>query len=149
VQRFNPFLKIAFWIFTVFFIILYPVLVSIYVFLPLFVGFAGLLVIKGIEGKGYKYILIPILYLINLEVNLSLPIMLSLFAVLLYYLTLYGKVLYLKKCKLCVAVMSVVLIDIYYLLSLLGYDLLMDTQSIVIDKLLWYSLISDIVLAVL
>ncbi len=141
--------KILSWSLIILFVILYPMFISIYVFLPLFIGFAGLLIIRGIEGKGYKYILIPIIYLVNLEINLSLPLLLSLFAILLYYLVLYSKVMYLKRCKICVVVISVVLIDVFYLASLLGYDLLMDTHSIVIDKLLWYSLIGDIVMAVL
>ena len=71
------------------------------------------------------------------------------FATLLYYLTLYNRVLIFKRCKFCVASLSVISIDLFYLGSLMLYDLLMDTSSIVIDKLLWYSLIADIVLAVL
>ncbi len=148
-QSNRPLLRGLIWLIVIVFVVLYPMLISIYVFLPLFIGFAGLLIIRGIEGKGYKYILIPLIYLVNLEINLSLPLLLSLFAIFLYYLTLYERVMYLKRCKWCVAILSVVLIDIYYLLTLLGYDLMMDTHSIVIDNLLWYSLIADIVMAVL
>jgi len=131
------------------FIILYPMLISIYVFLPLFIGYSGWMILQGIEGKGTIYVLAPFLYLINLEINLSLPLTMTLLAALLYYLTLYDRVMVFKRCKFCVAVLSVVLIDLYYLGALMTYDLLMDTSSIVIDKLLWYSLIADIVLAVL
>jgi len=131
------------------FVIVYPLLISMYVFLPLLIGFAGWTIIKGIEGRGYAYILFPLIYLANLEINLSLPLLLTFFAVLLYYLTLYPRVMYLKRCKFCVAILSVLLIDLFYLGSLLMYDLLMDSSSIVFDQLLWYSLIADIVLAVL
>jgi hypothetical protein len=131
------------------FVVLYPMLISIYVFLPLFVGFSGWMMIRGIEGAGYAYVVIPLIYLVNLEINLSLPLMMVVLATLLYYLTLYERVTILKRCRVCVAVLSVILIDAYYLGSLMIYDLLMDTSSIVIDKLLWYSLIADIVLAVL
>ncbi len=131
------------------FVVLYPMLISIYVFLPLFVGFSGWMLLQGIEGKGWPYLLYPLAYLANLEINLSLPLLLSTFATLLYYLTLYERVMLLKRCKTCVAVISVVMIDLYYLGSLLTYDLLMDTSSIVIDKLLWYSLFADIIMAVL
>lgn len=131
------------------FVILYPMLVSIYVFFPLFIGFSGWMILLGIEGKGPLYVLIPLIYLVNLEINLSLPLLMTLFATLFYYLTLFDRVMILKKCKYCVAVLSVLLIDLYYLGSLMVYDLLMDTSSIVIDKLLWYSLIADVVLAVL
>ena len=105
--------------------------------------------IRGIEGAGYAYVVIPLIYLVNLEINLSLPLMMVVLATLLYYLTLYERVTILKRCRVCVAVLSVILIDAYYLGSLMIYDLLMDTSSVVIDKLLWYSLIADIVLGVL
>ncbi len=142
-------LKFLLGIFLILFVILYPMLISIYVFLPLFIGFAGWSLLRGIDGAGLGYILIPLIYLINLEINLSLPLMMVVFATLLYYLTLYEHVLVFKKCRVCVAVLSVVLIDLYYLGSLVMYDLLMDTSSIVIDKLLWYSLFADIFMAVL
>jgi len=130
------------------FVILYPMLISIYVFLPLFIGYAGWLLVRGIEGEGVGYILIPLVYLVNLEINLSLPLMLVVIAVLLYYLTLYERVSVLRKCRVCVAVISVISIDVYYLGILMMYDLLMDTSSIAVDSLLWYSLLADIVLAV-
>ncbi len=129
------------------FVILYPMLISVYVFFPLLIGFMGLMIIRGIEGRGYAYVLFPLVYLINLEINLSLPLLLSFFAILLYYLTLYNRVLYLKRCKMCVSILSAALIDVYYVGVLTGYDLLMDTSSIVFDSLLWYSFIFDMVLA--
>ncbi len=143
------FLKILLGLFLILFVILYPMLISIYVFLPLFIGFAGWSLVRGIDGEGWGYILFPLIYLTNLEINLSLPLMMVVFATLLYYLTLYERVLVLKKCRVCVAVLSVVLIDLYYLGSLIVYDVVMDTGSIVIDKLLWYSLLADIFMAVL
>jgi hypothetical protein len=142
-------LKTLLWAFVVLFVILYPMLISIYVFLPMFVGFAGWVLLRGIEGEGIAYIVVPLVYLINLDINLSLPLMLAVFATLVYYLTLYERITLLKRCKICVAVLSVVLIDLYYLGALMAYDLLMDTGSIVIDKLLVYSLVADIVLAVM
>jgi hypothetical protein len=143
------FLKMIFGIVLMIFVILYPMLVSIYVFLPLFIGFSGWMILRGVEGAGLMYVVIPLVYLINLEINLSLPLMMVVLATLTYYLTLYERVMILKRCKFCVAILSVILIDGYYYGALMVYDLLMDTSSIVIDKLLWYSLIADIVLAVL
>ena len=142
-------LKILFGIILIGVIILYPILISIYVFLPLFIGFAGWSLLRGIDGEGVGYIFFPLMYLTNLEINLSLPLLMVGFATLLYYLTLYERVRMFKKCRVCVAVLSVVFIDLYYLGALVVYDALMDTSSIVIDKLLWYSLLSDIFMAVL
>jgi len=141
-------LRLLLGLFLTVFVILYPMLISIYVFLPLFIGYAGWLLVRGIEGEGVGYILIPLVYLVNLEINLSLPLMLVVIAVLLYYLTLYERVRVLRKCRVCVAVISVISIDVYYLGILMMYDLLMGTSSIAVDSLLWYSLLADIVLAV-
>ena len=142
-------LKFLFGLILIGVVVLYPMLISIYVFLPLFIGFAGWSLVRGIDGEGLGYIFFPLLYLTNLEINLSLPLLLGVFATLLYYLTLYDRILVFKKCRVCVAVLSVVFIDLYYLGVLVVYDLLMNTSSIVIDKLLWYSLLSDIFMAVL
>lgn len=131
------------------FVILYPMLISVYVFLPLFIGVAGWILLQGFERWDYRRMVPALAYLINLEVNLSLPLLLSLFAVLLYYLLFYDRVLYLKRCKTCVAVLSVVAIDLIYLGVLTLYDMVLDTGTLVLSDLLWYSLIADIVLAVL
>jgi hypothetical protein len=142
-QRIGLFVAIAL------FVLLYPVLISVYVFLPLFIGFAGWLLIRGVEGGGYRYLIAPLVYLINLEVNLSLPLLMSLFATLLYYLLLYDRVLYLKRCKLCVALISVMAIDGFYLATLMIYDALMDTTTVLLSSLQWYSLIADLVMVML
>jgi len=143
-------LKVTLWTAWALFALLYPMLISVYVFFPLLIGFMGWLILQGIDGKkGYAYVIFPLAYLLNLEINLSLPLLLTFFAILLYYLTLYKHVLYLKRCKACVSVLSVLLIDLFYVGALMGYDLLMDTDGIVFGNLLWYSLVADIALAVL
>jgi len=134
---------------TVSFVIFYPILISMYVYLPLFIGFAGYMIIWGIDGHGVRYIWFPMIYLLNLEANLSLPIFLSLMAVLLFYLTLYEKVRYFKRCSVCVGLLSVIAINIYYFVLLLGYDFMFDTTSIFVDSLLLYSLIFDLIFVVL
>jgi len=131
------------------FVLFYPILISMYVFLPLFIGFAGYMVIWGIDGHGVRYIWFPLLYLLNLEANLSLPMFLSLLAILLFYLTIYEKIRYFKRCSVCVGLLSVVAIDIYYLILLLGYDFIFDTTSIFINSLLLYSLVFDLIFVVL
>ena len=129
--------------------LLYPILISMYVFLPLFIGLAGYMVIWGIDGHGVRYIWFPLLYLLNLEANLSLPMFLSLLAILLFYLTLYEKIRYFKRCSVCVGLLSVVAIDIYYFALILGYDFMFETTSIFIDSLLVYSLVFDLIFVVL
>ena len=142
-------LWILFWATIGCFVLLYPILISMYVFLPLFIGFAGYMIIWGIDGHGVRYIWFPLLYLLNLEANLSLPMFLSLLAILLFYLTIYEKIRYFKRCSVCVGLLSVVVIDIYYFILLLGYDFIFDTTSIFINSLLLYSLIFDLIFVVL
>ncbi len=132
-----------------FFVIFYPILISIYVYLPLFIGLAGYLIVWGIEGHGAKYIWFPVAYLLNLEANLSLPMFLSLFAIFLFYLTLYKRILYFKRCSICVGSLSVVAIDLYYLCAILLYDFMFDTTSILVDSSLLYSMLFDLLFVVL
>jgi len=129
--------------------VLYPILISMYVSLPLFIGFAGYLIIWGIDGHGMKYIWFPLLYLLDLEANLSLPMFLSLLSVLLFYLTFYEKIRYFKRCPICVGALSVIMIDLYYFLVLLGYDFIFDSTSISINSILLYSMIFDLIFVVL
>ncbi len=141
--------KTAFWLLIILFILFYPMLVSIYVTLPLFIGFAGYLMLQGIEGKGWRYVLFPLLYLLNLEINLSLPMLLTLLAVLIYSMFFYPAVLFLKRCRVCVALISVLAIDLLYFGLILGYDFIFDTRSIEVNSLLLYSLTMDLIAAVL
>ena len=131
------------------FVIFYPIMVSIYVYLPLFIGFAGYMIIWGIDGHGVRYVWFPLLYLLNLEANLSLPMFLSLLAILFFYLTLYEKIRYFKRCSVCVGILSVIAINSYYFVLLLGYDFMFDTTSIHVNTLLLYSLIFDLIFVVL
>ena len=120
-----------------------------YVYLPLFIGFAGYMIIWGIDGHGVRYVWFPLLYLLNLEANLSLPMFLSLLAILFFYLTLYEKIRYFKRCSVCVGILSVVAINSYYFVLLLGYDFMFDTTSIYVNTLLLYSLVFDLIFVVL
>ena len=142
-------LWLLFWMAVGCFVLLYPILISMYVFLPLFIGFAGYMIIWGIDGHGVRYIWFPLLYLLNLEANLSLPMFLSLLAILLFYLTLYERIRYFKRCSVCVGLLSVVAIDLYYFILILEYDFMFDTTSIFINSLLFYSLVFDLIFVVL
>lgn len=136
------------WLTAMLFIIFYPMLISIYVFLPLFIGVMGYLLMKGIDENRIFYILLAILYFINLEVNLSLPFFLATLISLLVYVFFYNHLNYFRKCVICRPVLSVILIDGFYLLSLLAYDFIFQTHTIVLDNILLYSLIVDLLVVV-
>ena len=145
----SPFLSTLYWFIVVSFVVFYPMLISIYVFLPLMIGFMGYVLIVGIDRPNISYAFISLIYLINLEVNLSLPLFLSILTVILFYMTIYPHLHILKKCKVCIPLLSVVFIDLIYFIMLLGYDILFGESSIVIDQLLLYSLVADMLMVFL
>ncbi len=136
------------WLTSILFIIFYPMLISIYVFLPLFVGVMGYLLMKGMDENRIFYIILALLYFINLEVNLSLPFFLTTITSLLVYIFFYHHLNYFRKCVICRPILGILLIDGVYLLSLLAYDFVFQTQSIVLDNILLYSLIVDLLVVV-
>jgi len=142
-------IKIILYSLVALFIIFYPMFISIYVFLPLMIGFMGYLLHVGIEKNKLLYILVALIYLINLDLNLSLPIFLSIIASLLVYIVLKNSFIYKIRCNICISMLSVIMIDILYLGLLLGYDFIFQTQSIILDELLLYSLIVDMLLVVI
>ncbi len=139
-------LKLIFWL-TI--ILLYPMLISIYVTLPLFIGFAGLMFIIGIERDKVIYILFATVYMLNLEINLSLPLFLLLISTTLFYIFLNNKLHILKLCRGCVNVLTVISINLIYFFILTLYDIVMQQHSINFDGLIVISIIYDIIAAVL
>jgi hypothetical protein len=137
------------WLLLILFVIFYPMLISIYVFLPLFIGLIGYMLIVGIEKERWRYILVASIYFVNLEANLSLPFFLTLIATLLVYVLFYHHLRYFRRCVVCVPMIIVFLIDLFYLLLILGYDFIFQTQSIVLDTILLYSLIADMLMVVI
>ena len=141
-------MKVLFGALIIAFVLFYPMLISFYVFLPLLVGVMGYIFIEGIDKGKWVYIFLSLVYFINLEVNLSLPFFLILISVLIVYMLFYGTLTHLKKCKICIPLITVFLIDIVYLGILLAYDFIFGTNSIVLDTILLYSLVVDLLVAV-
>jgi len=137
------------WIIVLLFIAFYPMLISIYVFLPLLIGIIGYIMILGIEQGRMSYILLAIVYFINLEVNLSLPFFLTIITILLVYVLFYHNLMYFRSCQICKPIISVILIDTLYLGLLLSYDFIFQTSSVVLDNILLYSLIVDMLVVVI
>ena len=149
-RKHNRTLKLPFllWAFTVTFIIFYPMLISIYVFLPLLIGVMGYLLILGIEQEKKSYIFAALVYFINLEINLSLPFFLTIISSLLIYVLFFHSLLHFRKCKLCTPIITVILLDFFYLGSLLAYDFIFQDTTIMLDNILLYSLVIDLLIVV-
>jgi len=131
------------------FAVFYPMLISIYVFLPLLIGVAGYFFMLGIETNRFSYIIVATMYFINLEANLTLPFFLTIVSSILVYMMFFHHLNYFRKCKLCKPILSVILINNIYLGILLSYDFIFQTNSIVLDNILLYSLVVDILMMVI
>ena|GEM_PF-1101070 len=139
-----------FWIFVVGIVILYPLLISIYVTLPLFIGLSGYVFVRALEKEiEFKYLILSLIYIFELEIALSLPTFLIILSVLIFDLWLYPLKIYIKRCKICVYFLSVLLIDIIYLLLILAYDFIFSTSTIGVDSFLYYSLAFDLIMVIL
>jgi len=130
------------------FVIFYPMLISIYVFMPLMIGLMGYLFIKGLLEHRFVYMFISLVYIINLELNLSLPMFLILVSILFVYIVLSNIDFFEIKCSICRNLVSAFLINMVYFGLLMGYDFVFQTHSIVVDELLLYSLLVDLIVVV-
>jgi len=137
------------WFIAIMFVTFYPMLISIYVFIPLMIGFMGYVLLLGIDRPRNIYMLFGATYLINLDINLSLPLFLSIVVVIIFYLTIYPKLIVFKKFRWTIPLLSVIFIDLIYIILLLGYDFIFSESSIVLDKLLLYSFIVDMLMVFL
>lgn len=137
------------WISIGLFVFFYPMLISIYVFLPLFIGAMSYMFVLGLEKEKTAYVLISIFFMMNIEVNLSLPTFLIIISALLFYVLIYPYLRHFRKCKVCRPILSVLLLDLLYLACLFSYDFVFQTQSIVLDKILLYSLVVDMLIVMI
>ena len=137
------------WVSIGLFVFFYPMLISIYVFLLLFIGAMSYMFILGLEKEKTAYILISIFFMMNIEVNLSLPTFLIIISALLFYVLIYPYLRHFRKCNVCRPILSVLLLDLLYLVCLFSYDFVFQTQSIVLDKILLYSLVVDMLIVVI
>ncbi|SFV64848.1 hypothetical protein MNB_SV-9-1693 [hydrothermal vent metagenome] len=78
-----------------------------------------------------------------------MPLFLILFTVLIFYIVIYPTFEILKECKICVGLLSVLFIDLLYFIMLVGYDFIFNTVSIVVDQLLFYTLVVDMLMVFL
>ncbi len=141
--------KSLIWIGIGLFVFFYPMLISIYVFLPLFIGAMSYMFILGLEKEKTAYVLISIFFMMNIEVNLSLPTFLIIISALLFFVLVYPSLKHFRKCRMCRPILSVLLLDLMYLACLFSYDFVFQTQSIVLDKILLYSLVVDMLIVVI
>jgi hypothetical protein len=137
-------------IFLTIFSIVYPMLISIHSFLPFFFGVAGYVLMTGIRAQNTPMIIISGFYLLNLDINLSMPLFGSIIAVLLFYLLIFPKIKGWTHNKSFIPVLSVIFIYLTYFIVLFIDDLIFFTSNhdINFTWLLFFSFVIDILLMV-
>jgi len=134
-------------IFLVSFVLFYPFLVSIYTMLPPLIGLVGYIIISNLD-KNVLYAWGGFFYLINLELNSSLPLLLSFFIIIVVYALFYSTLKLLIRCRVCLLFTLMVIIDASYYLGLFLYDIIFNTSSVIADMLLVYYIVVDILIGV-
>ena len=142
-NRLNFFQKVL----LILFILFYPFLVSMYPMLPPFIGLVGYIIIYNLD-KNPIYALSGFFYLLNLELNSSLPLFLSAFMIMMIYIFLYSSLKLLIRCRVCLLFALMILIDFSYYVGLFLYDFVFNTSSVVGDILLVYYIVIDILIGV-
>ncbi len=140
--------KILEWIFIAFFVIVYPMLVSMYPLVPPLFGIAGLIIIYNINTN-LIYTLSTMFYLIHLDLNLGLPFMLSIFSILIINTFIYPSLKLLIRCRVCLSVLLIILVDLFYYINLFIYDLVLDASTIIVDSMLSFYIFIDIIIGML
>ena len=126
----------------------YPVLVSIYSMLPPLIGLAGYIIVVNVD-KNKLFALSGMVYLLNLELNLTLPMLLSIFVVIMTYIFLYSTLKLLIRCQVCLLFTMIVIVDFSYYLTLFLYDAMFQTTTVIGDMMLVYYIVVDILIGVL
>ena len=103
------------------------------IFYHIFFGIAGYALVVGIRTRNTPLIIISALYLLNLEINLSLPIFCSIIAVLIFAMFVLPKLKALTNCEVCVFIASIVLLYIIYYMVLVIDDFIFSTMNHDID----------------
>lgn len=110
---------------------------------PPLIGVVGLMIIYTIDTNR-PLALLGMLYLVNLDLNLGLPILLSLFSVVVIYLLVYPSAKLMIRCKRCLALFLIILVDAFYYVSLFIYDFIFSFKTIVADETLIFYILFDI-----
>ncbi|KIM07372.1 MAG: hypothetical protein KU29_06985 [Sulfurovum sp. FS06-10] len=126
----------------------YPILVSIYTMLPPLIGLVGYIVVTNMD-KNRIYALAGMLYLVNLDLNLTLPLLLSVFMVVMVQVLIYPRLKRLIYCQVCLFLILIVVIDFLYYFSLFIYDFIFNSSTIIADVMLIFYIVVDVMIGVL
>ena len=134
--------------FLILFVLFYPLLKSMYPILPPLIGLAGYIFIINVGYKNF-YSISALFYLLNLDLNLTLPLLLSISMISLILVFLYEPLQRLVRCKVCLLFALMAIIDFVYYMSIFVYDFIFNTSTVIGDMLLVYYIIIDILIGMM
>ena len=128
------------------FIIFYPMIFTLYNFSPPLLGIASYLLLDAFERRDNMFISLAIVYMLNIDINFSMPMFLGILTTLFLYIVIYPKLLVINHCKMCVAFIIVILFNLIYLELTLLYGYIFKVEIVEIDSVLLVYLIFDFVM---
>jgi len=128
------------------FVLLYPTIASIYAFSPPLLGIVAFILIDALEKSDYEYTLMALVYMLNIDVNFSMPMFLSIFSMLLIYTIVYPKLNVFYHCKMCVAAIVVTIFNLLYMEMILLYSYIFKENILDMDALLIAYFIFDLMM---
>jgi len=135
-------------IFLLLFVALYPMFVSMYTMLPPLIGLVGYVLITNFD-KNRLYAFSALFYLLNLDLNLTLPLFMSSMVIVLIYMFVYSPLKRLIRCRVCLLFALIAIIDFSYYITLFIYDFTFNSTTVLGDMLLIYYIVVDIFVGVL
>ncbi|SHO81044.1 hypothetical protein MNB_SV-15-201 [hydrothermal vent metagenome] len=127
------------WIFVIF----YPIIFTLYNFSPPLLGIASYILLDAFEREDKMFISLGIIYMLNIDINFSMPMFLGILTTLFLYIVIYPKLLIINHCKMCLASIIVILFNLIYLELILLYGYIFQIDIIEIDSVLLVYLIFD------
>lgn len=133
------------WVFLVFAVAFYPLLASIYTMLPPLIGVVGLIIIYNMD-RNVVYVLAAMLYLLNIELNFSLPVLLSIFSIIVIYVSVYPSAKLMIRCQTCLSLFLIIVVDAFYYMNLFIYDFIFSSSTVIGDSVLLFYIMLDLFL---
>ena len=128
------------------FIIFYPMIFTLYNFSPPLLGIASYLLLDAFERRDKLFILLALLYMLNIDIHFSMPMFLGILTTLFLYIVIYPKLLVINHCKVCIASIIVILFNLLYLELILLYGYIFQIEIVEVDAVLFVYLIFDFVM---
>jgi len=128
------------------FVIFYPMIFTLYNFSPPLLGIASYLLLDAFERRDNMFISLAIVYMLNIDINFSLPMFLGILTTLFLYIVIYPKLLIINHCKICIASIIVILFNLLYLELTLLYGYIFQVDIVEVDSVLFVYLIFDFVM---